>query len=89
VKNKLCNVLEIQEKNLIIVSYSKYKHVYDSNIDYTLWKYLILIIDSKHYQIILNLFDLIEAEQLFYFGNNALFDFDLRHFYKLNLKYIK
>ena len=90
ISNKLCDIIEIKEKKLIIISFSKSKHAYhDNDIDYTLSKYIISIIDTNNYQIIANLFNLIEAENLFYFGNNELFSFGFRHFFKLNLKTLK
>ena len=89
IKNKINDILEIKEKNLIIISFSKFKHTGWDDIDYTLSKYVITIIDSRNYQIITNLFNLIEAEKLFYFGNNELFSFGYRKFFKLNLKCLK
>ena len=88
---KLCDIIEIKEKNLIITSFSECKHTFDEDeeIDNTLSKYLISIINTNNYQIVVNLFDLIEAEKLFYFGNNELFSFGLRHFFKLDLKTFK
>ena len=59
---------------------SNCKHYYDIDIDYTKKKYLISIIDTKNYQIISNLINLIEAEKFFYFGNEELFSFCLRKF---------
>ena len=89
ISNKICDILEIKEKNLIIISFSKFKNTGWDDIDYTLSKYIISIIDSRNYQIITNLFNLIEAEKLFYFGNNELFSFGYRKIFKLNLKYLK
>ena len=86
----LCDIIEIKDKNLILVSFSKSKHSYDDNdLDYTLSKYIISIINTNTYQIIANLFSLIEAEKLFYFGNNEIFSFGLRKFFKLNLLTLK
>ena len=85
-ENSLADIIEIKEKNLIIISFSNCKHYYDIDIDYTKKKYLISIIDTKNYQIISNLINLIEAEKLFYFGNEELFSFGLRKFFKLDLK---
>ena len=58
-------------------------------MDYTLSKYIISIINTNTYQIIANLFNLIEAEKLFYFGNNEIFSFGFRKFFKLNLLTLK
>ena len=58
-------------------------------MDYTLIKYIISILDTNNYQIIANIFNLIEAEKLFYFGNNELFSFGFRKLFKLNLKCLK
>ena len=55
-------------------------------MDYTLSKYIISIIDTNAYQIIVNLFNLIEAEKLFYFGKNEIFSLRFR---KLNLLTLK
>ena len=85
-ENSLADIIEIKEKNLIIISFSNCKHDYGIDIDYTKNKYLISIIDTKNYQIIANLINLIEAEKLFYFGNEELFSFGLRKFFKLDLK---
>ena len=85
-ENSLADIIEIKEKNLIIISFSNCKYYYDIDIDYTKKKYLISIIDTKNYQIISNLINLIEAENLFYFGNEELFSFGLRKFFKLDLK---
>ena len=87
ISNKLCDIIEIEEKNLIIASFSKFKHAYDSNdLDYTLSKYIISIFDIKNCQLIANIINAIEAEKLFYFGNNELYSFGYRKFFKLNLK---
>ena len=81
ITNKLCDTIEIPEKNLIIISFSKEKLVGPYNdFDYTISQYILTIIDSKNYQIIANLFDLIEAEKLLYFWNNELFSLGLRNF---------
>ena len=86
----MCDIIEIREKNLIIISFSFFKHAYDDyDMDYTLSKYIISILDTKNYQIITNLYNLIEAEKLFYFGNSELFSFGFRKFFKLNLKSLK
>ena len=81
ITNKLCDSIEIPEKNLIIISFSKEK-LFDpyNDFDYTISQYILTIIDSKNYQIIANLFDLIEAEKLLYFWNNELFSLGLRNF---------
>ena len=86
----LCDIIEIKDKNLILVSLSKCKHTYDDyDLDYTLSKYIISIINTNTYQIIANLFNLIDAEKLFYFGNNEIFSFGFRKFFKLNLLTLK
>lgn len=84
--NSLSDIIEIKEKNLIIVSFSNFKSHYGFDIDETESKYLISIIDTKNYQIISNLINVIEAEKLFYFGNEELYSFGLRKFCKLDLK---
>ena len=90
ISNKLCDIIEIKEKNIIIASFSKEKYINThDDYDYTFGKYGILIIDSINYQIKTNICNLIEAEKLFYFGNNELYSFGIRKFFKLNLKKIK
>lgn len=90
ISNKLCDIIEIKEKSLIIVSFSKFKRAYyDKLVDFTFSKYIISIIDTKKYQIISHFFNLIEAEKLFYFGKNELFSFGFRKFFKLNLLNLK
>ena len=89
ISNKLCDVIEIKEKNLIIASFSKYHYYGYDDIDYTFSKYIISIIDIKNFQINSNIFNDIEAEKLFYFGNNELYSFGYRKFFKLNLKNLK
>ena len=89
IKNNINDILEIKGKNLIIISFSKFKNTGWDDIDYTLSKYVITIIDSRNYQIITNLFNLIEAEKLFYFENNELYSFGYRKFFRLNLKCLK
>ena len=89
ISNKLCDIIEIKEKNIIIASFSKEKYINThDDYDYTFGKYGILIIDSINYQIKTNICNLIEAENLFYFGNNELYSFGIRKFFKLNLKKI-
>ena len=86
----LCDIIEIKDKNLILVSLSECKHTYDDDdLDYTSSKYIISIINTNTYQIIANLFNLIDAEKLFYFGNNEIFSFGFRKFFKLNLSTLK
>ena len=87
--NKLCDIIEIEEKNLIIASFSKYHYYGYDDIDYTFSKYIITIIDIKNGQLNANLINSIEAEKLFFFGNNELYSFGCRKFYKLNLKQLK
>ena len=89
IKNKLCDVIEIEEKNLIIASFSKYHYDAYDDIDYTYSKYIVSIIDIKNSKLNANLINSIEAENLFYFGNDVLYSFGYRKFYKLNLKYLK
>ena len=50
---------------------------------------MISIIDIKNCQLNANIIDSIEAEKLFYFGNNELYSFGYRKFFKLDLKYLK
>ena len=85
--SSLADIIEIKEKKLIIISFSDCKYSFGNDIDYTKCKYLISIIDTNDYKIISNLIDLIEAEKLFYFGNDVLFSFGFRKFFKLNLKF--
>ena len=85
--SSLADIIEIKEKKLIIISFSDCKYSFGNDIDYTKCKYLISIIDTNNYKIISNLIDLIEAEKLFYFGNDVLFSFGFRKFFKLNLKF--
>ena len=90
VSNQLCDVIEIKEKNLIIISTSKKSNSHDNNnMDCALCKYIISIIDTKSYQIKAKLFGLIEAEKLFYLGNDVLLSYGLRNIFKLNLKNFK
>ena len=86
---KLCDIIEIEEKNLIIASFSKYISYSNDDVDYTFSKYIISIIDIKKCQINANIIDYIEAEKIFYFGNNELYSFGYRKFFKLNLKSLK
>ena len=66
-ENSLADILEIKEKNLIIILFSNCRHLYNGDIDYSKSKYLIPIIDTKNYQIISNLINEIEAEKFFLF----------------------
>ena len=88
--NRLCDIIEIKEKNIIIASFSKEKYINThDDFDHTFCKYSILIIDSINYQIKINICNLIEAEKLVYFGGNELYSFGIRKFFKLNLQKIK
>ena len=88
--DRLCHLIEIEERNEIIFSFSRlYTYGFD-DIDYTSCNYFIVIMNSKNFQIkSLISEDLIEAEKLFYFGNDILYSFGLRTFYSLNLKFLK
>ena len=80
----LKDIIEIKDKNLILISFPKSKNLLTSwyyDLIFTFNKYIISIINTNTYQIIANLFNLIEAEKLFYFG--------LRKFFKLNLLTLK
>ena len=60
------------------------------DIDYTWCDYTIVIMNSKNFQIKSILIDnVIEAENMFFFGNNILYSFGLRSFYSLNLKFLQ
>ena len=89
ISNKLCDVIEIEGKNLIIASFSKYHYDAYDDIDYTYSKYIVSIIDIKNCKLNANIIKSIDAENLFYFGNNELYSFGYRKFFKLNLKYLK
>ena len=47
ISTTLCDIIEIEEKNLIIASFSKYSSYCYNDIDYTFSKYIISIIDIK------------------------------------------
>ena len=66
----------------------KKKYIRDDD-DYTYCKYGILIIDSIKYQIKTKICKLINAEKLYYFGDNKLYSFGFRTFCKLNLEKLK
>ena len=88
--NRLCDIIEIQDKKIIIASFAKEKYINTfDDFDHTFCKYGILIIDSINYQIKTNICNLIEAEKLIYYGGDELYSFGIRKFFKLNLKKIK
>ena len=79
----LKDIIEIKDKTWILISFPKSKSLLTSwyyDLIFTFNKYIISIINTNTYQIIANLFNLIEAEKLFYFGNNEIFSFGLRNF---------
>ena len=88
--DRLCHLIEIEERNEIIFSFSRLYTYGEDDIDYTSCLYYIVIMNSKNFQIKSLICDnLIEAEKLFYFGNDILYSFGLRTFYSLNLKFLK
>ena len=88
--DRLSNMIEIEERNEIIISFSRLLTFGEDDIDLTWCDYVIIIMNSKNFQIKSLLFDnLIEAEKFFYFGNNILYSFGFRSFYSLDLKCLK
>ena len=69
--DRLCQAIEIEERNEIIFSFCRLLTFGENDIDYTWCDYTIVIMNSKNFQIKTILTDnMIEAENLFYFGNN-------------------
>ena len=55
ISNKLFDIIEIEEKNLILASFSKYHYQGYDDEDYTFSKCIILIIDIKNCQLNANI----------------------------------
>ena len=88
--DRLCQAIEIEERNEIIFSFCRLLTFGNDDIDYTWCDYTIVIMNSKNFQIKSILIDnVIEAENMFFFGNNILYSFGLRSFYSLNLKFLQ
>ena len=88
--DRLCHLIEIEERNEIIFSFSRLYTYGEDDLDYTSCNYFIIIMNSKNFQIKSIISEnLIEAERLFYFGNDILYSFGLRTFYSINLKFLK
>ena len=88
--DRLCHIIEIEERNEIIFSFCRLLIYGEDDIDYTWCDYIIAIMNSKNFQIKSVLFNnTIEAEKFFYFGNNLLYSFGLRSFHALDLKFLK
>ena len=88
--DRLCHIIEIEERNEIIFSFCRLLTYGEDDIDYTWCDYIIAIMNSTNFQIKSVLFNnSIEAEKFFYFGNNILYSFGLRSFHALDLKFLK
>ena len=88
--DRLCHIIEIEERNEIIFSFCRLLTYGEDDIDYTWCDYIIVIMNSNNFQIKSILSDnLIEAEKFFYFGNDILYSFGLRAFYTLDLKFLQ